>query len=122
MFIKNQILKLKLKQLLMNPKLIKYVLLLPNWLYNIIAKKSINIDPQSKMSMLSMIENGSKRTEIDHLNGYILKLSLKCKIKTPLNSNIIHLVKKAEKEGKSPKYSGNELYHLLYKKRTTNNI
>ncbi|OQA58200.1 MAG: 2-dehydropantoate 2-reductase [Candidatus Omnitrophica bacterium ADurb.Bin277] len=48
-------------------------------------------------SMLQDLEKG-KKTEIDSINGFILKLGKERKIPTPVNAYLVRAIKKAEKE------------------------
>jgi len=57
---------------------------------------------ENTSSMLQDILKG-KRTEIDYINGAIIKLGGKMNIKTPFNELIYYLVKAIEEEMKSPK-------------------
>jgi len=53
-----------------------------------------------KSSMLQDITRG-KRTEIDHINGAIVKLGAQYGIETPYNSAIVSIVRARETLGKN---------------------
>ena len=53
-------------------------------------------------------------TEVDFLNGEIVRLAGSCGAKAPLNAQIVRLVHKAEQDARgSPKLSARELWHAL---------
>jgi 2-dehydropantoate 2-reductase len=93
------------------PKLMPTIMMLPNFLFNIVAASTLKIDPQARSSMYEDLQLG-RTTEIDFLNGEIERLGKKHKIATPVNSNIIALIKQAQgKNSKSPMLSAAELLH-----------
>ncbi len=91
------------------PKLMPTIMVLPNFLFQIVASSTLKIDPQARSSMYEDLMLG-RRTEIDFLNGEIVKLGRKFNVPTPANAHIVSLVKEAEsrKQG-SPKLSPTQL-------------
>lgn len=69
------------------PKLIPKILKLPNWLFKILAKKMLDIDPQARSSMWEDIQAGRK-TEVEFLNGQVVAYGKKAGIITPVNQLI----------------------------------
>ena len=64
--------------------------------YNLL-EKIINQTSEHKCSMLQDIENNQK-TEIDTLNGSLIKLATKKGIMLPINSKLVEIVKKLSEE------------------------
>lgn len=54
--------------------------------------------------MLLDLDQG-KITEVDFLNGEIVRMGKQYGVKTPLNEKLVELVHQAEKEGRSPNYT-----------------
>merc|ERR1711862_806709 len=96
---------------LMQPWIITKILKLPTFLYLITARSSLQVDEDAKSSMWDDLSSG-RETEIDYLNGIIIHLGKKANFPTPLNQKVYDLIKKAEANGKSPRYSPEELYTL----------
>ncbi len=76
-------------------KYIPFVLSLPNFLFNLIANKMLAIDPTVRTSMWWDLSQG-KKTEIDYLNGAIVKAAKDLNLHCPANENIIKLIKTIE--------------------------
>lgn len=94
-------------------RFVPQVLTLPNFLFKKIAKKMVNIDPQAKASMLIDLERNAP-TEIDYINGKIVKNAEALGLKVPFNTKIVHLIKEAElKKQGSPMISGPDLLKNL---------
>ncbi|MGB1298670.1 MAG: 2-dehydropantoate 2-reductase [Psychrobium sp.] len=86
------------------PQTIPHVLSLPTWLYKIVASSMLKIDPTARSSMYEDFILGRK-TEIDYLNGAIVKLAQQHGLDAPVNATITRLVKENELRGASPKLS-----------------
>ncbi len=71
------------------------ILSLPSFIYKRITKKVLAIDPTVRSSMWWDLSQG-KKTEIDHLNGAVVRAAEKLNIPCPANKNIIQLIKKME--------------------------
>jgi 2-dehydropantoate 2-reductase len=80
------------------PRAIPRILRLPNWLFRRVARRMLAIDPQARSSMWQDLQL-RRPTEIDYLQGAILKLSEKSGMRAPLTEHIIALVKQAEARG-----------------------
>jgi 2-dehydropantoate 2-reductase len=77
------------------PKLFPHAIASPNWLFNNLFLKVQKIDAYARSSMADDLQAG-RRTEIDYLNGEVVKLGQKLGRKTPVNAAIVALVKQAE--------------------------
>jgi len=95
------------------PSVLPFILSLPNFLYKIIAGSMLKIDPDARSSMYEDLALG-RPTEIDFINGEIVKLAKRHGIKAPINSAITQLVKCAEQTQKgSPNISASKLHELI---------
>ena len=92
-------------------KMIK-ILRLPNFIYKIIMNKIVKIDAAARSSMLDDLQMG-RVSEIDYLQGEIVSLAETTGQAAPYNKIIYDLVVTAFSKGKSPKYSGREIYDRL---------
>ncbi|WP_420935506.1 2-dehydropantoate 2-reductase [Alteromonas sp. A081] len=91
------------------PTLMPYILSLPNGLFKLVAASTLKIDPQARSSMYEDLQL-NRPTEIDFLNGEIVRLGKQVNIQTPVNSHITALVKHAEQSATgSPHLSAAEL-------------
>ena len=80
------------------PALMAKALRLPAPLFRLAASTSLAIDPEARSSMWEDLER-RRMTEIDYLQGAILRLAEKHGVATPLTRRIIDLIKTAEKSG-----------------------
>ena len=71
---------------------------MPNWVFNSIALRLQRLDPQSQTSMAQDLA-ASKPTEIDSLNGEILRIAETMNHPAPINSAIVRLIKEAKSGG-----------------------
>ncbi|MFT4940594.1 MAG: 2-dehydropantoate 2-reductase [Paraglaciecola sp.] len=71
---------------------IPIILSLPNFMFKILANKMLAIDPTVRTSMWWDLSQG-KETEIDYLNGAILKQAELLNISCPVNEKIVTLIK-----------------------------
>ncbi len=79
----------------------------PNFIFNTIGLKLQKIDKHARSSMADDFEAGRK-TEIDFLNGEVVRLAADLGISAPANEKIVALVKKAE-EGNRQAWTGADL-------------
>lgn len=87
------------------PALTPYLLRLPDTLFQLLARRSMQIDPMARSSMWEDLQHG-RRTEIDYLQGVIVALAERHRIDVPLTRRIVDLVTTAEQAGKgSPELS-----------------
>ena len=77
------------------PRLLPHAIAAPDFLFNNVFLKVQKIDGHARSSMADDIKAG-RRTEIDWLNGEVVKLGQKLGRKTPVNAAIVSLVKQAE--------------------------
>jgi 2-dehydropantoate 2-reductase len=95
------------------PKLFPYLLRLPTPVVKILSRVQVSIDPEARSSMWDDLTRG-RLTEVDFLNGEIVRLAGSCGTEAPLNAQIVRLVHKAERDAKgSPKLSARELWNAL---------
>ena len=81
-----------------SPNMAARLLTLPNWIFNPTLLKIQKIDRTSMTSMASDLMAG-KATEIDVLNGEIVRLAESANRQAPLNAALVRLVRQAETEG-----------------------
>ena len=89
------------------PGAIPALLRLPTWLYSRLARRTLKIDPLARSSMAEDLER-ERATEIDEINGAVVKLGSAHGVKTPVNARVIELVRAAER-GDRRRYTGREL-------------
>lgn len=80
------------------PRLVPYILRLPNWAFRRIAAQMLTIDPKARSSMWEDLQKG-RRTEIDALQGAVLALAAEHRIACPVMTRIAGAVKAAETAG-----------------------
>lgn len=90
------------------PSLVPALMSLPNGIFNMVAKKIVSIDPNARSSMWEDLQRGRK-TEVDLLNGEIVRLGAQLDVPTPINQRIVDLVKEAEHRGAPPSLAADEL-------------
>jgi 2-dehydropantoate 2-reductase len=67
----------------------------PDWLFNNAFLKAWKIDEKARSSMADDLAAGRK-TEIDYLNGELMRLAERLGTEAPVNRAIVELVRKAE--------------------------
>ncbi|MBQ4890063.1 2-dehydropantoate 2-reductase [Shewanella sp. MMG014] len=77
------------------PAWLPLILSLPDWLFNLVAKQMLDIDPKARSSMWEDIQ-AKRQTEIDYLNGAVVKLGQQVNVSTPVNAAITAGIKKLE--------------------------
>jgi 2-dehydropantoate 2-reductase len=92
-------------------RVMPWVLTLPDWLFSLIARRLVTVDPQARSSMWDDLSRG-RTTEIDALNGEIVRLAEKVGGAAPVNSTIVQLIKEAEGKG-SPGIAAGDLRRRL---------
>lgn len=95
-----------------SPKSLLRTLSLPNWAYKVVMQKIVKIDAKARSSMLDDLEAG-RPSEINFLQGEIVKQAKKINHKAPYNQIILDAVGTAFKTGESPKLSGKDILDLL---------
>ncbi|PTE10692.1 2-dehydropantoate 2-reductase [Mesorhizobium helmanticense] len=81
----------------LRPALLPKVLRLPDWLFKVLARRMLAIDPAARSSMWDDLQHG-RPTEIDELQGAILRLAHKAGTRAPLLEQVTALVREAERE------------------------
>jgi len=72
----------------------------PDWLFNSIFLKRWKIDEKARSSMADDLAEG-RRTEVDYINGELVRLAERLQRSAPVNQAIVELIRRAE-EGASP--------------------
>ncbi len=67
----------------------------PDWLFNRVFLKKWKIDAKARSSMADDLAAGRK-TEVDYLNGELVRLAERLQRDAPVNRAIVELVRKAE--------------------------
>lgn len=94
--------------------LFPHMLRLPTPLLRIAARAQLKVDPEARSSMWEDLTRG-RNTEVDELNGEIVRLAESCGTTAPLNQRIVEIVHEVEqkREG-SPKMSADALWSRLH--------
>ncbi|GAA0958413.1 2-dehydropantoate 2-reductase [Kribbella koreensis] len=87
------------------------LLSLPDFLFKRLAGKMLAIDPHARTSMWEDLQAG-RRTEIDYLNGEVVRLAESLGRQAPINSKLIDLIRQAE-AGDTTAIPGPTLLKLL---------
>jgi 2-dehydropantoate 2-reductase len=83
----------------LRPALLPKVLRLPDWLFKLLARRMLAIDPEARSSMWDDLQRG-RPTEIDELQGAILRLADSAGMPAPLIKQVAGLVRAAEQENR----------------------
>jgi 2-dehydropantoate 2-reductase len=81
----------------LRPGLLPKLLRLPDWLFRLVARRMLAIDPQARSSMWDDLQRG-RPTEIGDLQGAVLSLAEKAGTPAPLLKRVAALVRQAERE------------------------
>ena len=81
----------------LRPGLLPKLLRLPDWLFRLVARRMLAIDPQARSSMWDDLQRG-RPTEIGDLQGTVLSLAEKAGTPAPLLKRVTALVRQAEQE------------------------
>lgn len=93
-----------------SPALIPHGMRLPTWLFRILFGTQLRVDPEARSSMWDDLERG-RLTEVDTLNGEIVRLAKRHNLQAPINEGLVRLVHLAEREGGgSPAYQAEQLW------------
>jgi 2-dehydropantoate 2-reductase len=93
------------------PNWIPGLLKIPTWLFRLLANKMLAFDPLARSSMWEDLEAG-RITEVDWLNGEIVRLAEKMDHRAPVNARLIALIREAETGG-TRHWSGQDLLNEL---------
>ena len=80
------------------PHRLPLLLSVPDWLFRRLAAKMVAIDPLARSSMWEDFEAG-RPTEIDYINGEVLRLAERLGRSAPINRRLVELVHAAERGG-----------------------
>lgn len=89
------------------PHWIPTLLGVPDWLFRLLANRMLAIDPLARSSMWEDLQAG-RTTEVDWLNGEVVRLAEKLGRKAPINARLMTLIRSAEQAGRR-EWSGDEL-------------
>lgn len=89
------------------PRWIPRLLRSPDWLFKRLANRMLAIDPLARSSMWEDLKAG-RLTEIDWLNGEVVKLAARHGRRAPVNERLVELIHRAE-QGRRRAWSGPEL-------------
>lgn len=82
---------------------------LPTPLFRMLARAQLKVDPEARSSMWEDLARG-RTTEVEQLNGEIVRLAEKCGVDAPVNRRLVALVHAAEEQGAgSPNLSAETL-------------
>ncbi|WP_092354402.1 2-dehydropantoate 2-reductase [Collimonas sp. OK242] len=93
------------------PQLLPSILRLPDALFKRVAATMLKIDPEARSSMWQDLQAG-RLTEVDYLNGAIVRLAESLARDAPANRRMTALIHAAER-GKLQPWSGTALYRAL---------
>ncbi len=95
------------------PRVIAAALRLPTPLVRLVGRTQLRIDPEARSSMWQDLTN-RRPTEVDWLNGEVVRLADACGARAPLNRRVVELVHEAERaKVGSPGLSEDELLRLV---------
>ncbi|HUQ05088.1 MAG TPA: 2-dehydropantoate 2-reductase [Kofleriaceae bacterium] len=89
------------------------VMRLPTPLVRLVTRAQMKVDPEARSSMWEDLTRG-RPTEVDYLNGEIVRLAKRSNVSAPINARIVDLIHAAEKKGPgSPGHDPQTLWSLL---------
>lgn len=95
------------------PGVFPFLLRLPTPLLKVLARAQLKVDPEARSSMWEDLAQG-RLTEVDYLNGEIVRLAERAGRPAPLNARIVSLVHEVEQaKAGSPKLSAVALRDAL---------
>jgi 2-dehydropantoate 2-reductase len=93
--------------------LLPLMLRLPTPILRIAARAQLKIDPEARSSMWDDLSKG-RITEVDELNGEIVRLAKSCGACAPINQRVVDVVHEAERANAgSPKLTADALWAAL---------
>lgn len=81
-------------------RLIPVLMSSPNWIFSRAAKQMLTIDPVARSSMWEDLQAG-RPTEVDWINGEVVKLARSLGTEAPVNQRLVELMHQQEKDPKS---------------------
>ena len=94
------------------PRLLPAILRLPDFLFALVARSMLRIDPEARSSMWEDLQAG-RRTEVDYLNGAVLRLAQTQGRDAPLSRRVVQLMREAE-AGRLGALPGPQLLAILH--------
>jgi len=94
------------------PSWLPAILNLPDWLFQLVAKKMLDIDPLARSSMWEDVQSG-KETEIQFLNAKVAELAGSVGIPAPANKLVTELLE-VRRSGESITITADELIDLVH--------
>lgn len=79
-----------------HPRLIALALRLPDTLFRLVARRMLAVSPEARSSMWEDLKAG-RRTEIDYIQGEIVRTAAKVGRPAPVTERVMHLIKEAER-------------------------
>lgn len=90
------------------------ILGLPTPLVKLVTRRQLRVDPAARSSMWQDLA-GDRPTEVDYLNGEIVRVAERAGVAAPLNRRIVELVHAAEAaHAGSPKLAAADLWRALH--------
>jgi 2-dehydropantoate 2-reductase len=77
--------------------LIPHLMSAPNWLFTRLAKQMLTIDPVARSSMWEDLQAG-RPTEVDWINGEVVKLAKSLAAEAPVNQKLVELMHQQEQD------------------------
>mmetsp|Transcript_5812 Transcript_5812/g.14779 ORF Transcript_5812/g.14779 Transcript_5812/m.14779 type:complete len:399 (-) Transcript_5812:285-1481(-) len=103
----------------LQPSVLATLLLAPDFLFRLLAKRMISIHPAASSSMQDDLKNPQRNTtEIDLLSGEICRLGRQYAVPTPVNDRMVHAVHEACAKGDTPSLSPSQMEELFLPQRS----
>jgi 2-dehydropantoate 2-reductase len=96
------------------PRLLPNVLELPDRLFQRVASRLLAIDPLARSSTWEDLESG-RPTEVDAINGEIVRLAARHGMTAPVNARLVSLIREAER--RRTRWQGDQLLQTLRQSR-----
>ncbi|TCN41596.1 2-dehydropantoate 2-reductase [Rhodococcus sp. SMB37] len=96
------------------PAWIPRLLTVPDVVFRNVASSMLEIDPLARSSMWEDLEAG-RVTEVDWINGEVVRLGREYGVATPVNDRLVELIRDAERGGRR-NWSGPELLDVLLRR------
>lgn len=94
-------------------RVMSFIMKLPTPIVRVVIRAQLRIDPESRSSMWQDLDR-RRKTEVDFLNGEIVRLAEQHGIEAPINRRIVELIRDAERVGQgSPRMSASALVEAL---------
>jgi 2-dehydropantoate 2-reductase len=93
----------------MYPPLAASLLPVPDFVFERVAAAMLKIDPEARSSMAEDLAQ-RRPTEIDALNGAVVRYGAEANVPTPLNARVVEAIRAAEAAGNgSPRLTASDL-------------